>query len=227
MKIHGFQAVLLGVLSLSLAGAPLKASAGIKCWTNKEGVRECGRTVPPEYAQKGYTERSGSGIKVIKVDRAKTADELEQERVEAAKKAEEDARLAEEENQRKKQRAEQLRADQVLLRTYTSTDELKIALDSKSAAIQSNIQLKRGQVAKREATLKKLLDQAVREERGGKGVSDKLKNDIARVQRQIEKNLQFIKDQEDEQVALTEQYEKNKARFLSLESGEIKPGDTE
>lgn len=30
--------------------ASMQANAAIKCWTNNEGVRECGNRVPPEYS---------------------------------------------------------------------------------------------------------------------------------------------------------------------------------
>ncbi|MEW6647505.1 MAG: hypothetical protein AB1450_09925 [Pseudomonadota bacterium] len=78
------------VLSLAIPGSAL---AAIKCWTNKEGVRECGNVVPPEYAQKETRTVNERGITVEVKERAKTAEELEQERV--AKEAEE-ARVREE-----------------------------------------------------------------------------------------------------------------------------------
>jgi hypothetical protein len=42
--------LLVTLISLT-CGFSLTADAAIKCWTNKEGVKECGDTVPPEYAQ--------------------------------------------------------------------------------------------------------------------------------------------------------------------------------
>ena len=45
--------------ALAVALLPLPASAGIKCWTNDDGVRECGNTVPPKYAQKAHRELTG------------------------------------------------------------------------------------------------------------------------------------------------------------------------
>jgi len=59
----------LAVLAAALL--PLPASAGIKCWTNDDGVRECGNTVPPEYAQKSHRELTGEGITVSTTKRAK------------------------------------------------------------------------------------------------------------------------------------------------------------
>ena len=52
------------ILSLLLSGALATpfANAGIKCWTNKDGVRECGNAVPPEYAQQGHTVKDKQGL---------------------------------------------------------------------------------------------------------------------------------------------------------------------
>ena len=40
--------------AVALLALPPMAGAGIKCWTNNDGVRECGNAVPPEYAQQGH-----------------------------------------------------------------------------------------------------------------------------------------------------------------------------
>ena len=45
------------------------ASARFKCWTNHEGVRECGEKVPPEFAQQGHQEMSKQGVVVGKKER--------------------------------------------------------------------------------------------------------------------------------------------------------------
>ena len=55
------------------------AEATIKCWTNSEGVRECGNSIPPEYSQQGHTELNSQGVVIEENERAKTAEELELE----------------------------------------------------------------------------------------------------------------------------------------------------
>ena len=57
--------------------------ARMKCWTNNEGVKECGDTVPPEYTQQGYKELSKEGIVKDETKRVKTKEELEKEREKA------------------------------------------------------------------------------------------------------------------------------------------------
>ena len=49
-------------LTLFVLVLPSQAHGRIKCWTNSEGVRECGNTIPPEYAQKSHEEVSEQGV---------------------------------------------------------------------------------------------------------------------------------------------------------------------
>ena len=57
------------IVILSTLSSP--AHARFKCWTNNEGIKECGEKVPPEYAQKGHQEMSTQGMVLEKKDRAK------------------------------------------------------------------------------------------------------------------------------------------------------------
>ena len=54
---------------------PITTHARFKCWTNSDGVRECGENVPPEYAQQGHEEINKLGITVDKQERAMTEEE--------------------------------------------------------------------------------------------------------------------------------------------------------
>ena len=64
------------LIMISLLGVSQMAQARIKCWTNKDGVRECGESVPPEYAQKSHQELSDQGTVIEEQARAKTPDAL-------------------------------------------------------------------------------------------------------------------------------------------------------
>ncbi len=82
--------------------------ARMKCWTNSDGVKECGDKVPPEYTQQGYQEISKGGIVREEKERVKTKKELEEAKKEAASIA------------RKKQEQEIKKAhDKMLLKTFT------------------------------------------------------------------------------------------------------------
>ena len=66
---------LLAMLLLSATAAQAK----FKCWTNNEGVKECGNAVPPEYAQQGHEVMNKHGV-ARESKKAKTLEELTQER---------------------------------------------------------------------------------------------------------------------------------------------------
>ena len=46
--------VMFALSGLTLSGT---AQARMKCWTNNEGVRECGNSIPPEFAQKEHNKK--------------------------------------------------------------------------------------------------------------------------------------------------------------------------
>lgn len=50
--------------------------AAIKCWTNNEGYRECGNSVPPEYAQKETRTLNQRGVTTEVRQRAKSREEV-------------------------------------------------------------------------------------------------------------------------------------------------------
>ena len=72
--------ILLILSTLILAS---NANARMKCWTNSDGVKECGDKVPPEYTQQGYQELGKGGIVREETNRVRTKEELQKEKVEA------------------------------------------------------------------------------------------------------------------------------------------------
>ena len=55
-------------------------NARMKCWTNSDGIKECGDKVPPEYTQQGYQELGKGGIVREEKGRVKTKEELQKEK---------------------------------------------------------------------------------------------------------------------------------------------------
>jgi hypothetical protein len=222
------QSIITAVIAAALAAlapaghgaqAPVKGPAGgvIKCWTNRDGVRECGSQVPPEYSAQGHVEISRSGLVVKEQEAAKTPEQLEQERREAARKAEEEKREAQ-------RAAEQATKDRVLLATFATEQDMILAHEGKLATIDSRIRLVQNRQEKLQENLRALRQQAAREERGGKPASQELAQRIGQVEKQIAGNQQFIGDQQREQEALKTRFAEDLERFRKLKSGEIRPG---
>lgn len=201
--------VLLAAVALMLGISAPASSARIVCWTNSEGVRECGNAVPPEYAQQSVERKSAMGLTLERTERAKTAEELERERTERE-------RLTREKAQQDRLAAEQARHDAVLLQTFTTEEDLKLAHDGKVAAIDSRIKHSEQIVERLEQSRAELQREAANLERGGKKVSDELRKQISDLQSQIDKTLAEIDRREDERVLLQDRFSADLERYREL-----------
>lgn len=197
------------VVLATLLLTPATASAGIKCWTNNDGVRECGNAVPPEYAQKSHRELSETGVTVSTTTRAKTKEELRKEREEAARRA---AIEAEEARRLREQKAK----DRVLLSTYTTERDLTLAHEGQVAAIDIRIDHTRKIVKQLKASLEQLHGQAAQLERSGKPITPELKSKIAKVEKQLQDSHSFINKRRLQKAELAEQFEKDLSRYREL-----------
>ena len=197
---------LILVLVTGLSPSP-PAHARIKCWTNKDDIRECGNVVPPEYSQKGHEELSDQGIVIDRKERAKTPEELEEERRLAAIQAEEDRKA------RKKEIA-----DRVLLDTFSSEDDLVLARDGKLAATEQTIHVTESRIKKLQKSLNEIMSMAAEMERRGKPPADGTQNEIDVVRAQIAENRAYIKTLHKEQDAVRNAFESDLTRFKELKA---------
>jgi hypothetical protein len=207
MKTHQSNLLYLFLTILVLV-LPGQAHARIKCWTNDEGVRECGSVIPPEYAQKSHEEVSDQGVVVDEKERAKTVEELAEEKRLADIKADED-RKAE----------EQAKLDKMLMDTFSSVDDIEMTRDGKISAIDSSIKLANKRSEKLQIDLDKRIETAAVEERAGKAPSETLLKDIESLRRQINDNKSFIAKKRAEQEQLRADYDLDIARFNKLKTG--------
>lgn len=185
----------------------IPAQARIVCWTNNEGVKECGDKVPPEYAELGHKELDKRGFVVDEKAREKTDEELAEEKKQAELLAEQE-RLAQEEARR----------DKILLDTFSNVDDIEMTRDGKIAAIQTSISLSEARNQKLQTDLDKLVEQAANEERAGKSISEHLEKDIESLRRQIKTNDDFITEKRLEQDLVREASAKDAERFKELKS---------
>lgn len=195
------------ITTLTLVSLSMPAQARIVCWTNKDGVKECGDKVPPEYAQTDRQELSKQGLVVDEKERAKTDEELAEEKRQAELQAEQD-RIAQEEARR----------DKILLDTFSNIDDIEMTRDGKIAAIQTSISLAEARNQKLQAELEKLVEQAANQERAGKPIPEDLEKDIESLRRQIKTNDDFIADKRKEQDLVREASAKDVERFKELKS---------
>ena len=70
---------IFSLLVLSVLSSPTQ-SARLKSWINDEGIREYGKTIPPEHAQKSHQEIGSQSLVRNKKDRAKTPEDITRKR---------------------------------------------------------------------------------------------------------------------------------------------------
>ena len=114
-------------------------------WVDEAGAVHYTDTLPPAQAERGHAEMSEKGLVVDTTERAKTPEELQRE--EEAKRA----RLAAE-----RAKKEQEAADQMLLRTFGSVDDMIMTRDGRLAAVDAMIRLTRGNIRRQQDLLRKL-----------------------------------------------------------------------
>jgi hypothetical protein len=179
--------------------------AEIKCWTNAEGVRECGDTIPPEFAQGGHRVLSTQGIEVSAQQRAKTQAELDEER-----------RLAELQRTAERRREEKARADRVLLDAYSSEDDLLLARDGKLVVLDGQIKLAEGLVEKLRADIANRMRLVAEAERKSQPVAGKAAAEIEALTRELKKNQALVVSKQEEKQAVMQQFESDLQRYRTL-----------
>jgi hypothetical protein len=198
---------LLMLTTLMLGGFSLSAGAAIKCWTNKDGVRECGDKVPPEYSQQSHQELSKQGMVMDEQKRARTEEELKAEAVKAAALADE-----------KRQREEQVKQDSNLLKTFSSIEDIELVRDERLKAIDASIKLAEKRTETIQADLDKRIQSAADAERSGNAPNEALLKDIESLRRQINNNNEYIAEKRQEHEETSREYAGNIERFKQLKS---------
>lgn len=198
---------LIMLTSVLLGGFSLSASAAIKCWTNKDGVRECGDKVPPEYSQQGHQELSKQGMVMEEQKRARTEEELKAEAVKAAALAEQ-----------KRIREEQVKQDSNLLKTFSSIEDIELVRDERLKAIDASIKLAEKRTETIQADLDKRIQSAADAERAGNAPNEALLKDIESLRRQINNNNEYIAEKRQEHEETNKEYAGNIERFKQLKS---------
>lgn len=191
-------------LCLGIAmGSP--APAAIKCWTNREGVRECGNAVPTEYAQQEHTVYNAQGVQVGARQRAKSSEELAEEE-----------RLAAQEAEAKRKAEEVAKADRVLLETFSSEDDLILAREGKISALDGQIRLLESHIHKAEADLERRLGHAKAIEQRGQKPAEQILADIESTRAQIAAHQASIESKRREQDTIRQRFDHDLERFRTL-----------
>lgn len=194
--------LIVAALSSLLPGL---SQAKLYKWVDKNGNVQYGDRIPPEYASKERKTLNEQGITVDVKERAKTPEEVaEERRLE---------RLKAEEEERRRQQAEQ---DRILLDTFSNEDEMVMTRNGKVDAIDAIIRVTNGRIETLRTRLAELTADAASLERSGKPVPESLHNEIQSTKQQIEDNLDYVAQKEQEQESIRTQFEADIQRFREL-----------
>ena len=197
-----YKALILSILSL-LASQPVIA-AKFKCWTNDEGIKECGSYVPPKHSQKRIETRGDSGRVVEVKERAKTREELiEAKRLAKLKKIEDD------------KVAEQNKKNAMLLKTFSRELDITLLRDSKINVLEGIVKVTDNNNIALQKKLKKT------KARIAKKKSKHDAEDIEKIEKRIAANNKSIAAKRAIQKEIREKFEKDLQRFRALKSGKI------
>ena len=186
------------VLSFSLLFfTVVSVSAPIKCWTNKDGIRECGDKIPPEYSQGASVKISKSGIIIAEDQAAKSLETIKKERKAVT--------LAEEAK----------KADQALLNTFSSVDDLILARDNKTDQINKEIILLESRIKKLSENLDKVKNR-INAENSAVSNKGELEDNAERILSQIKESQEFIATKQNEKNNISNQFENDILRFQEL-----------
>lgn len=200
--------LLLSIVFCSTLALPVSSVAGIKCWTNRDGVRECGNMVPPEYAQKETRTVDKHGITTDVNKRAPTRAELaEQERQKAAEQKRLEAEKRQEEIEAKR-REKQAKYDRVLLATFLTEEDIIRSRDRKVSSIDASIELTNITKDKLQKKLEKEKQRAAKNNQ----------NDIKSLQKQIDEKKKYVASKQREKKELIAKYAADLERFRELKA---------
>jgi hypothetical protein len=176
-------------------------------WVDENGNVHYSDSIPPDQMKAGHTELSEKGVRIKSVPRAKTPEELRKEQ-------ELDRLRAEQ----KKLLEEQRSADQMLLRTFRSEDDILMARDGKITAIDVMIGITKNTILRRQERLVKLLAQAADLERVGKPVPPQHRDSIAHLEHAIRDSYVTILEREKQKSTIRTESERDLARFRQLKN---------
>ena len=205
--------VCCAALTISAITATMAYPQKIICWKDKAGkVVGCGDRVPQEYLQNETNTLDRHGImRETKVSAEEAARLREEKKKNAALKAEEDKRIADERRQ-----------DMVLINTYTSTKEIDLRRDRELQVV--DLQLTQLQVSLKNAieaqsNMQKRHDNYIK---SSKPVPERVLEDLDRVTEERTNIESRMASKEKEKDAIRTQYARQRARFIELR-GESEP----
>ena len=175
-------------------------------WVDADGNIYYGDSVPAEFAERPKQVLNDHGVTVANLEGKKTPEQLEQER------RENEVRVAQE---------LQLRADQALLATYLSVDEIEMHRDRRVELFQAQSRVTELYLRNLETRLQKLRDDASRyqpysTDSNAPMIDDGLAEDLRKTKDTISRHERNLVKYESDEKQIIDRFDGDIARFKIL-----------
>jgi hypothetical protein len=197
-------ASILAIVALTLAQST--DAETLYRWTDDKGVVHYTDSIPPEYADEGRNKLDSRGFAVETVAPAKTREQIERE-AELERRRKEAERLLK----------EQQKADALLLKLYSSEEEIIMARDGKLASLDGLNEFARRNIQRLKLRLDKMQKEAANAERSGETVSKSLLEDIETVRQKIKRTFETIIEREQQKVKVRDKYLAQLQRYRTIQ----------
>jgi len=180
-------------------------------WVDDKGQVHYSDQIPPHDAGRAYSIINKEGVTVDRVQKAKTKEQLAEEK-----------RLKEQREEQERLAREQENHDRILLDTYSKVSDLEETRDRYIATLEGLIQVAQHKLASLNKDLDKLNKAAANLERNGKTIPREMRVDIANLQTQIDRENNFILSQRAQQKEVRDKFASDIKRFKELKAAQAK-----
>ena len=200
-------ALLSGLLcaagTAAAADSPNARNGRIYMWTDKDGVRHSGDTVPPEYAQQQKSVLNAQGVELHRDEAPKSPEE----------------RAAEGSLQQERMKRQQ--HDRFLLTTYASTRDIERLRDERLAQIDAQIRATNGYIETIESRLSSLSARAQQykpysDQPAARRMPDDLAEQLALGATEVRSQRNAINKQKQDMQNVRAQFDADIARYREL-----------
>ena len=188
------------LLLFAMPGVP--AFAVTYKWVDENGVTHYGDSIPPEYRNSANIELNQRGVILKKNDPALTVEERKAKEAELVK--------------QRKQETEQKRKDTILMKTYTSVEEIDLTRDRNLQQAERVIQDTQTQLKSVQADLDESRKHAATYARENKPVPDGLQYDIETMEKNKQELELVILQKRTDAEELRARFEEDKKHYIEL-----------
>ncbi len=200
------QLLAIGLLSVAFSADAAEGDNKHYKWTDEDGIVHYGDSVPAEYTDLDKEVVNDHGVTIGTIEGRKTEEEMEAERLE------EELRI---------QRELQHRADQALLATYQTVEEIEMHRDRRVELFQAQSRVTELYLRNLQRSLEKLERESLRyapysDDEDAELIDPGLVEAIQETKDTIERHKANLKKFQDDEKAIFRQFEGDINRFMTL-----------